>query len=65
MASPRKTLITGLATIAMGAALWRFGLGFEIVVFTPSKIGIVLMVIGGVETLYGLYKMTTAARRTE
>ncbi|PZG31247.1 hypothetical protein C1I98_30295 [Spongiactinospora gelatinilytica] len=65
MASPRKTLITGPAMIAVGAALWRFGLGFEIVVFTPSKIGIVLMAIGGVETLYGLYKMTTAVRRTE
>ncbi|RBQ18027.1 hypothetical protein DP939_21895 [Spongiactinospora rosea] len=65
MASPRKTLITGLATLVVGAALWRYGLDVEIVIFAPSKIGVVLMAIGGLETLYGLYKMAAASRRTE
>ncbi|MEV0387301.1 DUF5708 family protein [Nonomuraea sp. NPDC050643] len=56
MTPARKTIFTGLATFVVGAALWRFGLGFEIVVFTPSKLGVVLMVVGGLEILYGIYK---------
>ncbi|GAB2907938.1 DUF5708 family protein [Nonomuraea fastidiosa] len=57
MASARKTLFTGSLTFVVGLALWLFGLDEEIFVFTPSKIGVVLMVIGGVEALYGLYKV--------
>ncbi|RVX41649.1 hypothetical protein EDD27_4210 [Nonomuraea polychroma] len=56
MTSARKTLLTGLATFVGGLALWLFGLDEEIFIFTPSKIGLVLMVLGGVETLYGVYK---------
>ncbi|MEU7895033.1 DUF5708 family protein [Nonomuraea sp. NPDC049152] len=56
MAPARKTLLTGLATFVAGLALWLFGLDVEIVVFTPTKVGMVLMVIGGLEVLYGLYK---------
>ncbi|MGP3920330.1 DUF5708 family protein [Nonomuraea sp. 10N515B] len=56
MTSARKTLLTGLATFVGGLALWLFGLDEEIFIFTPSKIGLVLMVLGGVETLWGVYK---------
>lgn len=56
MTSARKTLITGLVTFAAGLALWLWGLDVEIVVFTPSKIGIVLMAVGGLEFLYGVFK---------
>ncbi|MEV4115672.1 DUF5708 family protein [Nonomuraea sp. NPDC049695] len=56
MASARKTLITGSATFVVGLALWLFGLDEEIFIFTPSKVGVVLMVLGGLETLYGVYK---------
>ncbi|SEG30522.1 hypothetical protein SAMN05444920_102516 [Nonomuraea solani] len=63
MASARKTLLTGLATFVAGAALWLFGGDIEIVVITPTKLGVVLMVIGGLEALYGLYKVTTRADR--
>ncbi|MBN6054984.1 hypothetical protein JYK22_23810, partial [Nonomuraea sp. RK-328] len=57
MTSARKTLLTGLATFVGGLALWLFGLDEEIFIFTPSKVGVVLMVVGGVETLYGVYKV--------
>ncbi|GAA3144916.1 MULTISPECIES: DUF5708 family protein [Nonomuraea] len=57
MASARKTLFTGSLTFVVGLALWLFGLDEEIVIFTPSKIGVVLMVLGGLETLYGVYKL--------
>jgi phage-related protein len=56
VASPRKTILTGLATFVGGFALWQWGLDVEIVVFVPSKIGVVLMVVGGLETAYGLFK---------
>ncbi|MFI7633301.1 DUF5708 family protein [Nonomuraea sp. NPDC049400] len=56
MASARKTLITGSATFVVGLALWLFGLDEEIFIFTPSKVGVVLMVVGGLEAMYGIYK---------
>ncbi|MGW4406720.1 DUF5708 family protein [Nonomuraea sp. NPDC004702] len=56
MASVRKTLLTGSITFVAGLALWLFGPDGEIFIFTPSKVGVVLMVIGGMETLYGVYK---------
>ncbi|MDA0635868.1 DUF5708 family protein [Nonomuraea sp. MCN248] len=54
-----KTIITGLAVLAGGTALWLFGADVEIVVFTPSKIGVVLMALGAVEALYGVYRVVT------
>ncbi|MCG5217045.1 DUF5708 family protein [Streptosporangium soli] len=60
MASARKTLLTGSITFVAGLALWLFGLDEEIFIFTPSKIGVVLMVVGGLETLYGVYKSVRA-----
>ncbi|CAM3347204.1 DUF5708 domain-containing protein [Kibdelosporangium persicum] len=56
MTPARKTLITGSITFLVGLGLWLFGLDEEIFIFTPSKIGVVLMIVGGLETLYGVYK---------
>ncbi|GAA2097821.1 DUF5708 family protein [Actinomadura alba] len=56
MASARNTLVTGSITFVAGLALWLFGTDEEIFGFTPSKGGVFLMVIGGLETLYGVYK---------
>lgn len=58
MAPARKTLLKGSATFVVGLALWLFGLDEEIVVITPSKVGVVLMVLGGAEMLYGIYRST-------
>jgi hypothetical protein len=60
MASARKTLITGSITFLVGLGLWLFGLDEQIFIFTPSKVGVVLMIVGGVETLYGVYKSVRA-----
>ncbi|GGS98456.1 DUF5708 family protein [Nonomuraea spiralis] len=56
MASARKTLLTGSLTFVAGLALWLFGLDEEIFIVTPSKVGVVLMVLGGLEILYGVLK---------
>lgn len=56
MASARKTLVTGSITFLVGLGLWLFGLEEQIFIFTPSKLGVVLMIVGGLETLYGIYK---------
>jgi len=56
MPSARKTLLTGSITFAAGLALWLFGSDEQVFIFTPSKVGVVLMVVGGLETAYGLYK---------
>ncbi|RJL22004.1 DUF5708 family protein [Bailinhaonella thermotolerans] len=60
MAPHVKTLLAGLATLAAGTALWLFAPETQILGIAPAKVGVVLMVVGGLETLYGLYK---AARR--
>ncbi|WP_067144261.1 DUF5708 family protein [Microtetraspora malaysiensis] len=56
MTSARKRLLTGSITFAAGLALWLPGLDVEIFIFTPSKVGVVLMVIGALEILYGVYR---------
>ncbi|GAA2881611.1 DUF5708 family protein [Nonomuraea rubra] len=56
MSSAFKTLFTGLITFAIGLALWLFGSDETVLVFTPSKVGVVLMVVGGLESLYGVYR---------
>ncbi|MFI6738670.1 DUF5708 family protein [Nonomuraea sp. NPDC050451] len=62
MAPARKTFLTGLAVFVIGLALWLFGLDVEIVVFTPSKVGVVMMVLGAIEAAYGLYRMARDER---
>lgn len=72
MTSATKTILTGLATFAVGTALWLFGLDTQIFIFTPTKVGVVLMVVGGAEALYGVYrtwryssKAATASRSSD
>ncbi|TDD36118.1 hypothetical protein E1286_38805 [Nonomuraea terrae] len=56
MQPARKTLLTGLATFTAGTALWLFGSDTQTFIVTPSKVGVVLMVLGGLEAAWGLYK---------
>lgn len=58
MTAAHKTLLTGSITFVAGLALWLFGLDVEIFIFTPSKVGVVLMVLGGLEVMYGAYRAT-------
>ncbi|MFI6480362.1 DUF5708 family protein [Nonomuraea sp. NPDC050663] len=53
-----KTLIIGLITFVIGLALWLWGLDEEIWLVNPHKAGLVVMALGGIEALYGVYKLT-------
>ncbi|MFF2775943.1 DUF5708 family protein [Streptomyces sp. NPDC058052] len=62
MASPIKNLAEGAVLFGSGLALRLFTGDVEIPIFTLTKVGVVLMVIGGIEILYGIYR--TASSRS-
>lgn len=49
MPANTKALLGGVAMLIVGVLLWRFGGGVEIPVFSLDKVGVVLMVLGGLE----------------
>ncbi|MEV4352295.1 DUF5708 family protein [Actinoplanes sp. NPDC049596] len=55
MGAMSKNLVIGSATFVVGLLLWMFAGDIEIPVFTLTKVGVVLMVIGALEFCYGLY----------
>jgi hypothetical protein len=57
VASPAKNFTEGIVTFGVGLALRLFTEDVHIPVFTLTKVGVVLMVIGGIEILYGLYRV--------
>ncbi|GAB1688993.1 DUF5708 family protein [Krasilnikovia sp. M28-CT-15] len=61
MSAMGKNLATGSATFVVGLLLWRYAGDIEIPVFTLTKVGVVLMVIGALEVGYGIF---LAARGT-
>jgi hypothetical protein len=56
MNRPTKTLIEGAVTFLVGLALKLWGLDTQIVWVTPTKVGVVLMVIGGFLLASGLFQ---------
>ncbi|CAM4522098.1 DUF5708 domain-containing protein [Nocardia ninae] len=56
MNSGFKAVIMGGITLVIGFVLWRFAGDVDTPVVTLTKLGIVLMVLGGLEVLYGLFK---------
>ncbi|WP_030545727.1 DUF5708 family protein [Streptomyces albus] len=62
MASSMKNLIEGAITFVVGLALWLFTGDVEIPVFTLTKVGVVLMFVGGGLLLLGLYQSVTGSR---
>ncbi|MFD5649581.1 DUF5708 family protein [Streptomyces sp. NPDC127039] len=56
-----KHLLEGAVTLLAGLALWLFAGDVEVPVVTLTKVGIVLMCVGGVQTVWGL---TGAVRRS-
>ncbi|MEU9865438.1 DUF5708 family protein [Streptomyces sp. NPDC047971] len=62
MASPTKNFAEGAVLFGIGLALRLFTEDIEIPVFTLTKLGVVLMAIGGIEILYGVYR--TASSRS-
>lgn len=64
MNSGLKAVIMGGITLVVGFVLWRFTGDFETPIVTPTKLGIVLMVLGGLEVLYGLFKFLVGKSAT-
>lgn len=65
MGAMSKNLLTGSATFVVGLLLWLFAGDVEIPVFTLTKVGVVLMVIGALEFCYGLYLAMRAPGATK
>ncbi|MEV2192588.1 DUF5708 family protein [Streptomyces phaeochromogenes] len=58
MSPASKNLTEGSATLLAGLALKLFADGVEISFVSLPKAGVVMMVIGGVQTLFGLFQAT-------
>ncbi|MFI6520962.1 DUF5708 family protein [Spirillospora sp. NPDC050679] len=58
-----KTILAGSATLVVGLGLWLWGSDSDIAGFTPSKVGVVLIVLGIAEACYGVYKYAAGGRR--
>ncbi|WP_406488203.1 DUF5708 family protein [Streptomyces phaeochromogenes] len=58
MSPVAKNLAEGSATLLAGLALKLFADGVEISFVSLPKAGVVMMVIGGVQTLFGLFQAT-------
>jgi hypothetical protein len=56
MTRASRNLLTGAATLAAGLGLWLFAGGVDLPVVTPTKVGVVMMCVGGAEVLLGLYR---------
>lgn len=60
MSRATRNLLEGAVTFTVGLVLWLFTGGVEVPVLTLTKVGVVLMCLGGALTATGLYQ---AARR--
>ena len=58
MSPAAKNLAEGAATLLAGLALKLFADGVEISFVSLPKAGVVMMVIGAVQTLFGLFQAT-------
>jgi hypothetical protein len=58
MSQATKNLLEGAVTFAVGLVLWLFTGGVEVPVLTLTKVGVVLMCLGGALIAAGLYQST-------
>ncbi|MEW2401405.1 DUF5708 family protein [Streptomyces sp. NPDC046862] len=58
MSKARKNLLEGVGTLLVGLVLWLFTEDVEVPVVTLTKVGVVMMCVGGVQTATGLYQVT-------
>ncbi|WP_371576872.1 DUF5708 family protein [Streptomyces sp. NBC_01314] len=61
VSKPTRNLVEGTVTFVIGLVLWFCTDGVEIPVVTLTKVGVVMMCVGGVLVATGLYQ---AARGT-
>ena len=62
MSANSRAVVWGGVTFAIGLALWSFTGDVETPVVTLTKVGVVLMVAGGLEAAYGLYRSVIGRR---
>lgn len=62
MAEALKQLLEGSVTLVIGLALWLFTGDVEVPVVTLTKVGVVMMIWGGVQLLYGSYLGVAGSR---
>ena len=62
MGADFKAVVWGGVTFAIGLALWSFTGDVETPVVTLTKVGVVLMVVGGLEAAYGLYRSVVGGK---
>jgi hypothetical protein len=60
MASASKNIVEGAVCAVTGVALRLFTEDVHIPVFTLTKVGVVLIGIGGIQLLYGAYQAFSA-----
>ncbi|MEU6180479.1 DUF5708 family protein [Streptomyces coeruleorubidus] len=56
MSKARGNLVEGAVTFVIGLGLWLFTGDVEIPVFTLTKVGVVMMCVGGVLAAAGLWQ---------
>ncbi|WP_081237461.1 DUF5708 family protein [Streptomyces viridosporus] len=56
-----RNLLVGSGTLLAGLWLWRFARGVDLPLVTPTKVGVVMMCVGGAEILLGLYRAARAS----
>ncbi|MER5216353.1 DUF5708 family protein [Streptomyces sp. NPDC002838] len=56
MSAAPKNLLEGVVTFVVGLVLWLFTGGVEVPVVTLTKVGVVMMCVGGVLAATGLYQ---------
>ncbi|WP_037680592.1 DUF5708 family protein [Streptomyces griseus] len=60
MSRASKNLLEGAVTLVIGLALKLFAVGVDLPVVAPTKVGVVLMCVGGALVATGLYQATRA-----
>ncbi|WP_405593586.1 DUF5708 family protein [Streptomyces sp. NBC_01092] len=60
MAPASKNIVEGAVCAVIGIALGLFTEDVHIPVFTLTKVGVVLIAIGGIQLLYGVYQAFSA-----
>ena len=58
MTRASKNLLEGVVTLLAGLAVWLTTGGVEVPVVTLTKVGVVLMCVGGAQTAWGVYGLT-------
>ncbi|WP_086565279.1 DUF5708 family protein [Streptomyces africanus] len=56
MSKARGNLLEGAVTFVIGLGLWRFTGDVEVPVVTLTKVGVVMMCVGGVLVAAGLWQ---------